>query len=256
MKKSLSIVLFAAVFLLPCVVLAKPFANEALPGIVLCEVKSYGESDIRQELFFSLRDFVFDDLCNCGKFRVEPKLTIDPVLPNGERVQLDKFFSNVHMEAISRSPAFEEADANEELQRYSKSVIRTGGEDGDVYLLSSFLREKVKEIGNVHRAKYLLFCNLKTADSYKTEGVEISDFHRSEGTRVRIELDYYLVNTENGKVFEGRDEGGKSSNTLGLGNLLTFGKQLTVEDMYHKTLDKMSRNLVKTIIKKGVKAVA
>ncbi len=241
----------------PCTVSAEDVfrANDAaLPGIVLCEVNGYGENAVRQELYYSLRDLLLDKLYSSGKLRVEPRLTIEPVLPSGERVNLDRFFSQMHMDAIAHSPHFERGEANKLLRDYSASVVKRTSADGNVYSIGGTMKEKAKDIGAAHHAKYLFFCNLRDVDIYGTDGVALPSFHISDGIKMKVQLDYYLVNSENGKVFEGREAENKSVKSFSIAGL-DVGRELTVENMFHKVLDKMAEKAVDTIVKKGMKAV-
>ncbi len=222
---------------------AKPFfsADTGLPGIVVCEVNGYGENPIRQELYFSLRDLLLDQLYSSGKCRVEPRLTIEPVLANGEKVNLDQFFSQIHMDAISHSAHFEKSEANPSLRDYSASIPKTNS-GSDVYFISGNLREKVREIGAAHQVKYLLFCNLRNVELEGSEGIDLPNFHLSPGFKLNIKLDYYLINSETGKVFEGRETASKSSQSLSIGGL-NIGHEMTVEAMFHKVLYKMAKKI-------------
>ncbi len=225
----------------------------SLPGVVVCEVESYGEDALRQEYFYTFEELLIDQLRSSKSFRVEQKLNVDPVLDNGEKVDLDYFFSIVHMDAIARGENFVQERSHMRLVRYARSIEGDLAKEGD-YSVSLSLKETLKKIGELHHVKYLIFCNLKNVEVDLKKNIAFYQRDDLKGMKLKMDMDYYLVNTENGKIFEGHSFADKTAQIIDV-VVLKYGKSITVQQLLHTILERQAERAVEHFAAKGINAV-
>lgn len=230
-------------------------ANKNLPAIVICGVKSFGEDSLKQESFDTFEELLEEQLQNSKKLRVERKLKINPVLADGSTLQVDPFLDNLHMNAIVNGKEFEPEKADPELIKYYRSHKNKQPNESAVYYVDESLRERVREFGRKQNADYLLFCNLKSVDISESNGSVAFWAASASNKKIAVDMDFYLVNPKNCKVFEGTSFVDKSCNRFSV-PFVKIGKEMTVEKMLHDVLEKQAQKVVKTILKTGLKGVA
>lgn len=227
-----------------------------LPGIVVCEVKCFGENALRQEFFYTFEELLEEQLHKCKKFRVEQRMMVDPVLDDGTTLRLDPFFDKLHMHAIVNGKEFEPEKANAELFNYYRSQTTKKHGEQQVYYINDELKNRVQELGRKQGVDYLLFCNLKSVEVKETDGGALALLaDSSEGKKVSMDMDFYLINAKTGKVFEGTSFTDKSSSKIAL-PFMSYGKTMTVEQMVQNVLETQAKRTVAIIVKTGLKEVA
>ena len=237
----------------------KGFKGESkLPGIVVCEVKSFGENALRQEFFYTFEELLEEQLYKCKRFRVEQRMMVDPVLDDGTTLRLDPFFDTLHMNAIINGKEFEPEKANVELFNYYRSQSTKKHGEQQVYYINNELKNHVQELGRKQGVDYLLFCNLKSVEVKETDGGALALLGGSAsaaGKKVSMDMDFYLINAKTGKVFEGTSFTDKSSQKIAL-PFMNYGKTMTVEQMVQNVLETQAKRTVDIIVKTGLKEVA
>lgn len=228
-------------------------AKEGAPGLAVCEVNCYGENALRQEYFFTFEEMLIENLQNSKKFQMEDKQTFTPVLPDGTNVQLDTFFKELHQHSIINGKSFMKEEANIELVHYwdahpgEKSVK-------DTYLLKGDFKDKVKHLAAQNNVKYLVFCNLKDVDvqaKTHTLGAGIKDL---DGLKIRVDMDYYLINAETGLIYEGHSFTDKTAEVRNF-ILIQTGKTIEVQELVTAMLKAQAKRACDDICSKGLSMV-
>ena len=253
--------IFALIFFLASSTEAA-FENSNGPKILLAEVASYGQFELKPEFMANFFDVISEKLQD--NFNVESRITL-----TGEPSEEDEIFSTIHMDAIAHSRLYRRELANVKMTRYGDSILgkayyqdeaKTQARlklEGKPYHLTDTISEKVSELGEKYGVDYMLFCNVRDADVWrKTGGIFGASPTSSDlrGKRVQVEMEYFLINVKNGKVFEGQNSDKRTSLTT---NVLIgkYGNNYTVGDMVNYVLQDQAEKLVKNILKNGLKAV-
>lgn len=229
--------------------------NTALPSVVICEVKSYGETSLKSEFFYTFEELLQEKLYASKKLRIEPKLMIDPVLDDGSVMRLDDFFSQIHMNAIVNGKEFERESSCTQLMNYYDSLITKPKHDKQVYYLNGEFKRKVKQLGEIQGADYLLFINLKSVDVImKNSSSSILNLQTSKGMKLKLDMDYYLINAETGKVFEGTSFTDKTAQIFNV-IVAKYGKKFTVQQLLHTLLEVQAERAASGITGSGLEQV-
>ncbi len=232
------------------------------PKILLAEVASYGQFELKPEFMANFYDVIREKLQE--NFSVESRITLIDE-PSDE----DEIFSTIHMDAIAHSRLYRRELANVKMTRYGDSILgkayyqdenKTAARlklEGKPYNLTPEIAEKVSKLGAKYGVEYMLFCNVRDADVWrKTGGIFGASPTSSDlkGKRVQVEMEYYLINVKTGKVFEGQNSEKRTSLTT---NVLIgkYGNNYTVGDMVNYVLQDQAGKLVQNILKRGLKAV-
>mgnify|MGYP007069852167 CR=1 FL=1 len=238
------------------------FENSHGPKLLLAEVASYGQFELKPEFMANFYDVISEKLQE--NFSVESRITLIDE-PSDE----DEIFSIIHMDAIAHSRLYRRELANVKMTRYGDSImgkeyyqneLKTQARmklEGKPYRLTEEIFEKVSELGEKYDVDYMLFCNVRDADVWrKTGGIfgASPSTYDLRGKRVQIEMEYYLINVRTGKVFEGQNSEKRTSLTT---NVLIgkYGNNYTVGDMVNYVLQDQAGKLVQNILKRGLKAV-
>lgn len=234
------------------------------PRLLLAEVASYGQYELRDEFMENFRDVIHGNLME--HFRVETRNTLTETDTSTAE---DELFSIIHMDAIAHSHLYRRELANVKMTRYGDSVMgkeyyqnETKTEtrmklEGKPYNLSSRIAEMVAELGEQYDVEYMLFCNVRDADVWRKTGGFFGAGPTTgdlRGKRVQIEMEYYLVNVRNGRVYEGQNSQKRTSLTT---NVLIgkYGDNYTVGDMVNYVLEDQAKKLVDNVVKKGLNAI-
>ena len=247
--------------------------TSGLPTILIGEVRGYGENELIPKYFEDFRDELAAALQQSKKVNIDvSRIMLESDQPSEE----DKLFSLIHKDAIARGALYRREYANAEMIRYG-DVLMGGGDakkgqryfqDDDItkermkragkpYDLTFTAVKQVNEIGLRYGADYILFVNLRDADVWrKTGGIfgtrpENDDFR---GKKVLVELEYYLVNTKTGKVYEGQNAEKKTSLTT---NALVgkYGNNFTVHDMVNYVLKDQAEKVADGVLNKALKTL-
>lgn len=220
-----------------------------LPGIVICEVKSYGENTLKKEFLTTFAELLAEKLQESGKFRIEQRMNMTTV----EKAML----SEMHMDAIVNSRNFVKAESSMDLVRYSESVPKKGKTKGETYFASGYMKAKMREVARTHNAKYLAFCNVKMVDVVLKNPMTTSELDEQslKGMRMRMVVDYYLVNADTGKVFAGTSFTDKTTQVVNL-LFVKHGKTFTVQQLLHAILESQADRVADHISHKGLDKVS
>ena len=242
-----------------------------LPTILIGEVRGYGENELIPKYFEDFRDELAAALQQSKKVNVD----VSRMMASEEPTEEDKLFSLIHKDAIAHGALYRREYANAEMIRYA-DVIKGGGDPkkgrqyfqddaitkermknaGKPYDLTFTAVKQVNEIGQRYNAEYILFVNLRDADVWRKTG-GIFGTHNDydyRGKKVLVELEYYLINTKTGKVFEGQNAEKKTSLTT---NVLVgkYGNNFTVHDMVNYILKDQAEKVADDVLKKALKAI-
>lgn len=199
-----------------------------LPGIVICEVKSYGEVSLRKEFLTTFSELLVEKLQESGKFRLEQRMNMTSV----EKALL----SEMHMDAIVHSRNFIKEESNMDLVRYQEKLPKKVKNKKETHFASGFMKSKMREVARNHNAKYLAFCNVKMVDVILKNPTADLDEKSLKDMKLKMAVDYYLVNTDNGKVFAGTSFTDKTTQVVNL-IFAKHGKRFTVQQLLHAILE-------------------
>lgn len=230
--------------------------NSSLPGIVVGEVECYGPKSLKREFMLTLEEMLQAKLMETHRFRVEQKSfsivpASDSIGKNSAALSGD--LSKMHMAVIIKSGTYDKGKSHVALIKHAmqygdKKAVAIGE---NVVQIKGTVLEHAKQVGAACNAKYLLFCNIKDVDVILNQNNYFLDI---SGTRVKINLDYYLVNTANGKVFFKNSSMNKETNMVSFQGL-SFGKTHSVQDLLHKLLEKQSKEITDEIIDNGIERI-
>ncbi len=243
-----------------------------LPTILIGEVRGYGETELIPKYFDDFRDELATALRQSKKINVDvSRVMSTSAQPSDE----DKLFSLLHKDAIAHSPLYRREYANAEMIRYGDMIM--GGGDpkkgkqyyqndeitkqrsklaGKPYDLTFTAVNEVKKLGQKYGADYILFVNLRDADVWRKTGGIFGTGTTEElrGKKIQVELEYYLINTRTGKVFEGQNAEKKTSLTT---NVLIgkYGNNFKVQDMVNYVLEDQAKKVAAGVLGKAIKAI-
>ena len=219
-----------------------------LPGIVICEVKSYGENTLKKEFLTTFAELLAEKLQESGKFRLEQRMNMTTV----EKALL----SEMHMDAIVNSRNFIKAESSMDLVRYSESVSKKGKAKEETHFASGYMKAKMREVAREHNAKYLAFCNVKMVDVILKNPMTTSELDEQslKGMKMRMAVDYYLVNADTGKVFAGTSFTDKTTQVVNL-LFVKHGKTFTVQQLLHAILESQADRVADHISHEGLDKV-
>lgn len=227
-------------------------ADSDAPGLVVCEVNCYGENALRQSYFLSFEEILIENLQNTKKFRIEAKQTFTPVLADGSYVMLDDFFKELHKYAIINGKCFMKEEANIELVHYWDAYPNEKS-NKETYLLKGDFRDKVKQLAQNNNVKYLVFCNLKDVD-VKAKTHNLGSFRDLDGMKIKVDMDYYLINAESGLVYEGHSFTDKTAQVFDF-IVVKSGKTFEVQELVSAMLKAQAKRATEDICSKGINAV-
>lgn len=226
-----------------------------LPSVAICEVKSYGETSLKPEFFATYEELLQEKLYDSKKLRIEPTMTGECVLADGSTLHLDDFFTKVHMNAIVSGKEFDRESSCMQLMNYYDALAVKPKHDKQVYYLSGELKSKVKQFGDAQNVDYLLFVNLKSVDVIiKNTSSALLSLQTTKGMKLKLDMDYYLINAETGKVFEGTSFTDKTTQVFNV-IVAKYGKQFTVQQLLHTLLEVQAERAANGITGSGLEQV-
>ena len=239
-------------------------SNADKPRILLGEVDSYGEYQLRTDFLQTFYETISAKLSESKKFRVENHIK-NFEMPTEE----DNLLSTIHMDAIANGRLYRRELASVKMMRYGDSIrskqyyqddAKTAERlklKGKPYSLTPKIFEEVQTLANEYNVDYMLFCNVVEADIWrKTGGIFAThnDGTYGKDRRMTIEILYYLINTKTGQVYEGQY---KNKRTSLISNIIIgkAGDRLTVSQMVKDILDKQAEELANDAIKNGLNKI-
>ena len=174
------------------------------------------------------------------------------------------------MDAIARGHLYKRELANVQMIIYGDSIF--GKQyyqneekitqrlklEGQPYKLGDEITKKVIQLGQQYDVDYMLFVNLRDVDVWRKTG-GIFGTHTSaqeyRGKKAIVELEFYLINTKTGKVFEGQNKEKKTSLVT---NILIdkYGNNFTIQQMIQELITNQTKQIVKSIEDKGIKCIS
>lgn len=241
------------------------------PKILIGEIQSYGDYELKADYFDDFADKLSRQLKDqklALAFRGNANMTNEGGRHNGADADIeDVKLSQIHMDAIVRGHQYERGFAAAKLIRYGDAVlgrryffdtekIEAWRKQPDMpYRLSPDRQADAQAIADRYGAGYLLFCNIDDVDVRLKHTMFASHTDReSRGKKIRTSLDYYLVNAQTGKVYEGHCENKKTSQMMNFA-VVKFGKGMQVENMLNEIMEAQVTDIVKDLTKKGMQAV-
>ena len=233
-----------------------------LPSIMVAEVRGYGENELLPKFSEDFKDILSSELSLTQKFNVDmSRIGVDLENPTPE----DELFSTIHMNAIANGHLYRRDLANAKMIRYGDSV--KGREyyqnneitaqrmklEGKPYRLSFEVEEAVKEIGNTYGVDYLLFVNLRDADVWRKHGGIFGTHTTAQefrGKKASIDLEFYLINTKTGSVFEGQNSEKKTSLVTNI-LISKYGNNFTIQEMMQNLMATQAQQIIKIINKQA-----
>lgn len=251
MGKTIQKYLVAVVLLCSVIVSTSAYAAfekfNSLPGIVICEVKSYGEVSLKQEFLTTFEELLAEKIQESGKFRVEQRM----VLSSAEKALLKE----MHMNTIVNSRNFIREESSMDLVHYNDGLPKKEKNKKDIHFTKGYLKTKMREVSNAHNAKYLFFCNVKMIDVVLKNPTADLDEKSLKDMKLKMAVDYYLVNTETGKVFAGTSFIDKTTQVVDL-VFAKHGKRFTVQQLLHAILESQANRVVDNIAHDGFNKVS
>ena len=144
-----------------------------------------------------------------------------------------------------------------DLVRYSESVSKKGKAKEETHFASGYMKAKMREVAREHNAKYLAFCNVKMVDVILKNPMTTSELDEQslKGMKMRMAVDYYLVNADTGKVFAGTSFTDKTTQVVDL-LFVKHGKTFTVQQLLHAILESQADRVADHISHEGLDKVS
>lgn len=226
------------------------------PAIMIGEVCGYVDFPVKQEFLDAFEDVIKEQLQNTEAFRLEMPSDLITVSLNGEDVRLGSALSQIHMNAIANGRYYQREQVSAALLRYTDQLFgfryqpEKPKKKADViepYQLSSYLIATLNEIREKLEIEYLLFCNVKQVDARRSiNGL---------WNKMNVNLDYYLIGTENGKVYESNSFSDKSVQKIEVTGYFKYSKTSSANQMLHDVLEQQAKRIVKDISINGINAL-
>ena len=180
---------------------------------------------------------------------------------NDDETKEDELFSKIHMNAIINGNFYLREEAAASLVRYADTIFGNKYEgkrskpNKKSYELTSEIKNIVQELAEEYDVDYMLFCNFHKIDVKRvTDLFEVQTTPELRGKEIQVMMEYYLIDTKSGKVFEGINSKNKVS-------IITddvfgkYGQAFTIQDLLQYVFDVQSQQLTKNIIKTGIKVL-
>lgn len=238
------------------------------PRIFIGEVQSYGDYELKSEAFDTFADKLYQSM-RTKNFQVISRadMTNEAGRHDMGTSDEDAQLSLIHMDAIIHGHLFEHGEAAAKLVRYADAAMgrkyfyddarieNWRKQSGVPYHLSPSVTQQAEQIAQDYGAQYLLFVNLKEVDVRLKHTMFASRTDReTRGKKVTAIVDYYLLNTSNGKVFEGHCENKKTAQLMNYA-IVKNGKGMNVDEMLNQVMEAQVEDIVADLNKNGMKAV-
>lgn len=242
--------------------------NNTLPGVIVGEVACYKANPVKQSICDSYRALLKAEIIESKKLRLVslPEPAVPPRLaasteedePSEEAalsqaevkaitdyyaaLELNELLGRAHMNAMLKGDEAALDEANDKLTAYSRKTVRGLVTKTSPYPVSADLREPLRMLGKEHGARYILFCHLI--------GIKGGAVYNgwSSGNKISAQVDYYLIDTLEGKVHRTHKERSKSAKQMYL-IYATAGKTMSLEMLLQRIMEKGAEQYVKELEK-------
>lgn len=240
------------------------FENNSVPNaptIMIGETACYGDHELQPIFFETFREEMENALRNTKEFNVKifTLSSLDTDIENNSDSQILSF---IHMDCIAYAPLYRREAASASMVRYADEIF---GRDyfwndekmavrraraGKPYRISEKATDAIKNIGEKYQVDYILFCNLRDVDTqlkhaniFKASTEKLGSDYRPK--KLKAELEYYLIDTHKGLVFEGHDLTNKTGQILQI--FAKFGTGATVENLLHSIFEVQTKKVAKDV---------
>lgn len=253
------LLIVVAYMMVAATVMAAPFENankdNSGVGTMLGEAACYGEYEVDSQFIGSLDAAINEALYQSSKFKVI-SAPIDYEL-----------FHKVHKDVIVRGHFYNRGTSNAEVIHYANEVLGKGYRPtdeevkakkkmaGTPYSLSPTVAMELKEYAIANGVKYLVFCNLNNVEMWFKNSIFNKPVDAAfRGKNIRTEIDYYLVNTYTGKVYDGHSDEDKTAQQMNL-FVADTGVGMTVDAVARAIMDIHVKKIIRKLESDGLKAV-
>ena len=226
------------------------------PRLLIAEIANYGVNELKPEvaanLYYALEKNLQED------FNIESRQLLANL--GGEPIADTSIFSTIHMDAVAHGSLYRRELVNSNVKNYADSVLGLKAvkknskrkSDGKAYKLTASISPRVSELGKIYGVDYLLFCDVRDADALrKNSNLTVNNLR---GKKVKVEMEYYLVNVKTGKVFEGQTFD-RAINLDANAISRSYGKKFGVDDVVNFVMARHAQEIEKNIDKKALKAL-
>ena len=222
--------------------------NSQLPGMSIGAIKSYGEFTVREELFASLKDSLRESMQYSKKLNLTEDF--DGFLNiKGYQVPVNEFLNIVLIDAIARGKECSYNSAGPNVRQYVKAKgIKLDANNSSVYQLSPEYHNSLQMLKSNNDSRYILLCNIKDAD-FVTSKVSLKD------KKVSLEVDYYLLDIDLNKVYEGHIDSTKQSGLIISLGYFNLKKNIEAPQLFQKIFTQVAKRLVDDIDSKAFPAL-
>lgn len=239
--------------------------------VMLAEVQSYGDYELKPSFFQTLADKLAQLLSDQQipmVYRNSADVTNESGRHNTADASVDdETLSRIHMDAIVRGHQFNYGFAAAKLIRYADAAVgrKHFYDDAAVkawreqptqlYHLTPAVQDQAQRVAKQNGAKYLLFVNVRDVDVRLKHTMFATHTEReTRGKKMKAALDYYIVNTETGKVYEGHCDNKKTAQMLNLAIVQT-GKGMSVDEMLNQVMEAQAGDVTNDFCRNGFPAV-
>lgn len=226
------------------------------PSLLIGEIACYGDRELQPQYIETFRDILRESLESAEAFSLSTSF----------RPEDKASFSKIHKDAIAYGPLFQKEYANAVMVRYAEGIfgrdyfwdenklkLRKEGK-GKPYRIGTEATELAMRIGEATGANYLFFCNLREANiELKHSIFNASTAFNERPKNLKVETEFYLVDTRTGLVYEGHIVTSKTGQILNL--LGQWGKAMTAENLLQVMFEVQSKEIVKDASGKGKRAL-
>lgn len=242
--------------------------NNTLPGVIVGEVACYKANPVKKTVCDSYRALLKAEIIKSEKLRLvslpepivparlaasteEDEISEEAALSEAEvkaitdyyaALELNELLGRAHMNAMLKGDEAALDEANDKLTAYSRKTVRGLVTKTSPYPVSADLREPLRMLGKEHGARYILFCHLI--------GIKGGAVYNgwSSGNKISAQVDYYLIDTLEGKVHRTHKERSKSAQQIYL-IYGTGGKTMSLEMLLQRIMEKGAEQYVKELEK-------
>lgn len=237
-------------------VFASPFASSSNgPSVMVGEVHCYGQYDLSKWVDW-LQDSISEKLQDSENFHVVSGT------PDNDLMK------QIHMNAIVRGHLYDKGVSSPELIKYANSVLGKNYRPTDAeieakkkmagtpYSLSLDVADAARAYGEREGVDYLFFANLNYVEVWLRNSILSPSNVPKEyrGKAVSTNVEYYLVNTQTGKVFDGVGTEKTTAQQINAW-VVNYGKLMDMGMIASGIMDKHVKHISKKIASDGMKAL-
>jgi len=232
-------------------------AKDVSPGIMVGEVCGYVDYPVTQEFLDAFEDVLKEQIENTKEFRLEVPVNTQEIKLRGILTSINTVLSHIHMNAIAKGGNYQRGEVSAALLRYTDDLYgykyqpakreKNRKNIAEYYKLSQYLEYPLQELREKYNISYLLFCNVKQVNARRNNS--------ATSHKMDVNIDYYLVDTVKGRVYEESNFSDKSVQSIEIPVYFRYSKTSSPNQMLHDVLEAQANRIVKDIITNGIKAL-